>query len=132
MNEHQVRQKQMQEASRQFLQALSSGQANPLDRFQNIIQRGQKLLYKAPVDVLFDVVSITPVLDPNVPPGYLDVQLTVTFPVRVLANQQNQRMIVMQTSPAKEEEKPSDTATGATEATPPADGKPLVELTDVK
>lgn len=105
MNDHKARQAQMQAASRQFLNALSAGQAGARDRFNNIIEPGQKLLYKTPFDLMFEVVAVAPVLDPNVPPGMMDVTLAVRFPLRVMANQPNPgAVIVAQVQP---EEKPA-------------------------
>lgn len=96
MNEHRVKQQQMQEASRQFLRALSAGQAGAPDRFGKMIQPGNQVLYRTPFDLIFTVVSVTPVLDPNSPPGLLDVTLSVTFPLRVPANRVNPNAVIVQ------------------------------------
>lgn len=94
-NEHQIRQKQIQDASRQFLRALSAGQVGAKDRFGNTIEGGQRLLYKTPHDLIFDVVTVNPVLDPRVPPGSMDITLSVTFPLRVAVNTANPNAIVV-------------------------------------
>jgi hypothetical protein len=95
MNDHRARQEQMQKASRAFLQALSAGQVSAVDRFGLKIEPGSKLLYHGAVDVVYDVVSVNPVLDPRVPPGILEIMVTVTFPIRTQANQINPLAVVM-------------------------------------
>ncbi len=96
MNEQNRRAEEARRASKQFLQALSAGQVSPLDRFQNPIRMGDKVLYKTPYDLIFTVQAITPVLNPNVPPGLMDVILTVTVPLRVAANQPNPNAVIVQ------------------------------------
>ena len=66
------RQREAQEASRQFLRALAAGQASAVDRFGEPIEVGCKLLYKASFDIVFQVVGVSPVLDRNLPVVCLD------------------------------------------------------------
>lgn len=80
---------------RKFLTALSAGQAAAVDRFNRKIEVGQKLLVSTPVDLVFDVVGIAPVLDPQAPPGLINVQVTVTVPITVQANRPAQNVIII-------------------------------------
>lgn len=125
----------MQAESRRFLSALSAGQAGARDRFNNIIEGGQKLLYKTPYDLIFDVVSVAPVLDPQAPPGMMDVMLTVTFPLRVMANQANPGAVIVakaqpQEQPAsgQAQEAEDHSSNDAPPTTSIGDETPMVEL----
>jgi len=93
MNEHQARAREAQKAQQQFLQALSAGQVHAVDRFGMPITAGAKVLHSGQIDLVFDVISVAPILDPKVPPGMLNVTVTVTFPMQVRANMINPTLI---------------------------------------
>lgn len=101
MNEQQIKAQQMAAARRQFTQAFATGQVGAIDRFSNKITDGANVIYKVPYDLQFTVQAITPVLDPRMPPGYIDIVLTTSTRVRVPANQQNMNMMVMGDTSAK-------------------------------
>lgn len=81
------RQQEAQKATQQFLRALSAGQVHAIDRFGLPIEAGSKVEFHGSLDLVFDVVGVAPILDPKVPPGMLNVTLTVTFPMQLRANQ---------------------------------------------
>ena len=95
MNEHKRRSEAAQAEIKKFLTALSAGQAAPVDRFNRKIEVGQKILLSTPVDLVFDVVGIAPVLDPQAPPGLINVQVTVTVPITCQANRPAQNVVII-------------------------------------
>lgn len=90
MNEHQRRAQELAEGRRRFLTALSAGQVGVNDRFGNRVEVGQKLLIHSPVDLIFDVTSIAPILDPHAPPGLLTVTVSISAPFNQFSMQANQ------------------------------------------
>lgn len=88
-------QEQNNQAHNRFRNALSAGQAAPLDRFGFPIEVGAKVLYRPPMDLVFTVASIKPILDPRQPAGQMDVTLQVSFPLRLPANQINPNAVLM-------------------------------------
>ena len=86
MNEHQLRQKQAQEATRRFLQGLSAGQVAAVDRYGRALKVGQTVLIQPELSLEFQVTAVNPVLDPKVPPGYMSVTFSATIPFVDKAN----------------------------------------------
>jgi hypothetical protein len=109
MNEHKARQEALQRQQRQFLQALSSGQVHAVDRFRNKIEAGQKILFRPPYDLIFEVVSVTPLLDPNAPAGMITLHLAVQVPVHVQANVENPQLIIVGGAPHAQQTQPAAT-----------------------
>ena len=95
MNDHKIRQINAEAGHRKFIQALSAGQANALDRFNQTMKPGQRVLFHNPVDLVFEVSAIAPVLDPGAPPGLMNVTLAATITVPMPANQANQAMMIL-------------------------------------
>lgn len=60
----------------QFAQAVARGDAALRDRFGNAIQPGTKILWHTPVDMIWTVVDVKPVLDPRQQPGLVELVLT--------------------------------------------------------
>ena len=110
MNEQKRRNEAAQAEIKKFLTALSAGQAAPVDRFNRKIEVGQKILLSTPVDLVFDVVGIAPVLDPQAPPGLINVQVTVTIPITCQANRPAQNVVIIgETQPSADPTKePTD------------------------
>lgn len=112
MNEQQRRQQEMQTAQRRFLQALSAGQVGAKDRFGRAVGPNMKVLFKLPFDLIWDVASVAPMLDPRQPPGLLVVTLIGKCTYTMMANQPDVNMIVMGTV----EEQPKATRQGVDES----------------
>lgn len=93
MNESKVRSINQETAHRRFIQALSAGQVGAYDRLQQPIQVGVKVLWSPPYDLIYDVTSVAPVLDPGAPAGLMNVTLTVTATVQMAANQPNPQFL---------------------------------------
>jgi hypothetical protein len=123
VNDHQARQHQQQADARRFLQALSAGQVHVFDRFQNLIEPGCKVVYQPPEAPLCDVISVQPVLDPNLPTGLLDVTMTTTLKVRTRGNMAMTGAIVV--GPPPEDRQPATAQTtvpaGSLAKDPPAE-----------
>lgn len=87
MNDQKRHAEQHAQNLRNFAAAFGRGQAKALDRFNNEIRDGDKLMLHFAIDPVVDVVSVNPVLDPKAPAGLIDVLVTVTLPLRVQAGQ---------------------------------------------
>ena len=67
-------------------QAIQSGDPRvfPKDRFGAAIVPGSQILFRPAFDFVYTVLDVTPVLDPEVPPGHVNVKLlsetTLTLP----------------------------------------------------
>lgn len=85
MNQQRINAEEKKKAMRQFLDMLSSGTLTARDRFGNTIEIGHRVMLKTDVDLMFDVVAITPEMDPKAPAGILNVMLTATFPMAIRA-----------------------------------------------
>ena len=87
VNEHKIRQEQLAQQRRQFAQAVARGQLSALDRFGHPLSEGDDVLLRGDADPVFTVAAVGPVVDPNLPPGLMQVTLTTTFQYRVQAGQ---------------------------------------------
>jgi len=105
-------QDELRKARKQFANAIAAGQVHVLDRFNNGLKPGQKVLYRPPFDLIFDVVDVAPVFDLNMPPGAMTVTLTVTLPIKVMANQTQGGMIVLAEMPDAPAQTTDSEATG--------------------
>ncbi len=102
MNEHKAQAEQMAKQRRLFAQAFALKQTGARDRFGNAIEAGDKIAFHPDIDVIVDVLSVTPVLDPNAPAGIVEFVVSATFPVRINANQPYPKaIIVMKAQPAQ-------------------------------
>jgi len=72
---------------RAFAAAFAAGQLPVRDRFGRPLEKGSLFVWHPPHDLVFQVDDITPILDPNQPPGYVRVTVSMTAPVTWQANQ---------------------------------------------
>jgi hypothetical protein len=114
MSEQQRRQEQAAQQMKSFASAFAQGLAKPVDRFNNEIKAGDKIMLRFGVDPVLDVVSITPVLDPRAEPGMIDVVCTVTFPLRVKSGVPYQMTSVVARRQEAEAPHPSNNGGGST------------------
>jgi hypothetical protein len=78
------RRKQMKD----FAEAARAGHVGVGDRFGNRLEPKQLVVWIAPPHgMIYEIVSVDPVLDPNAPPGLMRVTLTMTAPVTYRAGQ---------------------------------------------
>ena len=90
MSEQKRRADELEAGRRRFLTALSAGQVGVNDRFGRRIEPGMKVLIHAPVDLVFDIAAVGPVLDPHVPPGLMVVTVSLTPPCNQFSMHANQ------------------------------------------
>jgi hypothetical protein len=121
VNEHQLRQKQAQEQTRRFLQALSAGQVGAVDRYGRLLKVGQTVLIQPELALEFQVTAVNPVLDPKVPPGYMSVTFSASFPLIDKANTPWMRVLIVK-----------EPAEGAAGFVPPAEEPHEAEDADVE
>ncbi len=114
MNEFQRKQEALATQKRQFAQAVARGQAGALDRMGQQIEAGDKILLHTEVDLIFDVVSVNPVLDPRVPPGVMEVAVTVTFPLQIPAGRPFPKVVIIARRQPAEAQPGTDNGTGET------------------
>jgi hypothetical protein len=74
--------------------------AFPRDRFNNRIGKGQKVLYRNPHDLVWDVVDVQPVLDPRAPTNAVRVVLMATVPIVCPGNQPLMEFLAIGAPPA--------------------------------
>lgn len=85
MNELEKQREQLNRAHNQFRQQHAAGGAPALDRFGRVLKVDDIVMLRTDVDLLYTVVSITPSMNRNGPPGVLNVKLTATFDLAVQA-----------------------------------------------
>lgn len=83
MGEQKRRQEELEKAFSQFTQAVARGQLNAFDRFGQSIEVGDRVLYHAPQDLIFEVMAVDPVLDRAMPPGLMRVMLQAVVPMQL-------------------------------------------------
>lgn len=68
-------------AHQKFAQQFSSGAVHLMDRFNNPIEKGSLVLFRADAkfDPIYQVVDVAPILDPTQPPGLVKIVLTMGF-----------------------------------------------------
>ncbi len=68
-----------------------------IDRMGRMIEAGHLVLFHAPNDLVFEVVAISPVLNPSIPDGQKAMQLSIRaeFNVQTLAAMRDQNLIVV-------------------------------------
>lgn len=96
MNDHQAKAAELARQRRLFAQAFALGQTGAADRFGRPIGVGDKILFSNEIDLVFDVLAMTPVLDPNQPPNTVEFTLSTSFPVRVSAGMPYGKAIIIQ------------------------------------
>jgi hypothetical protein len=82
-------------ARRQFAQQAEDGQITARDRFGRVIAPGALVLWTPPYPLIYEVLNVTPLLDPRVPPGLVQIVLTATAPLNVAANQAQIGLVVV-------------------------------------
>lgn len=89
--------KQAQQARerQEFARAVATEGLAPADRFGNPLQAGQFVLYSPPVDLVYKITDVMPVLDPRFPAGLCDVTLQITTSLKLPVRVPNQHMIVL-------------------------------------
>lgn len=112
------RRQELHKLQQQFAQALAAGQVSVIDRIGQKIEQGALVVYRPPHDFVYEVKSITPILDPRVPPGQVQIVLDCTVPVVFMAGQPIMGMIRVGTQHAPghaslDEMKPQETATAS-------------------
>jgi len=81
---------------RQFAAQVANGQASAIDRINQKIEVGSLVVYRPPCDLIFEVLDIAPVLNPNEPPGKIKLVLSTILPdLVVMANVRQLNMIVI-------------------------------------
>lgn len=95
MSEERRRQEELNRQRNQFAQMVARGQVAARDRFGRVIKEGDRIILKTDVDLIFDVTSIGPVLDPQMAPGLLRLNLAVAFPLNVIGNQPYMQALVV-------------------------------------
>jgi hypothetical protein len=128
-------------ARRKAAAEMAAGRAAPLDRLGAPIQVGSLVLWHPPYDLVYQVDSITPVLDPRAPAGLVQMNLSIKVPIQAALNQVATSMIVVGftdgaahsqlitpdgASPRPEPEKPSEDGLSC----PGCGGRKVMALTD--
>lgn len=70
-------------SSQEFARMVTTGQITPLDRLGQPIVAGALVLFTPQVDTIFEVVGVTPMLDPRQPQGQARVTLHAQFDIPV-------------------------------------------------
>lgn len=104
MNDQRRNAEEQARARRKFLELVSAGALVPKDRFNNDIEVGHRVMLKTDVDLMFDVIAITPEMNPQAPAGILNVMLTATFPMAVRAGVPYAKVIIIGKSAAPAQE----------------------------
>lgn len=92
-----------------------------LDRFNNPIPVGGMVIYHPPVDLVYQVVDVRPVMDPRAPKGLATVTLQVQFPIQVPFGHPNMQLLCIAGPQPIAGAEGTDAATDDTN--PPADGE---------
>ncbi len=102
-----------------------------IDRMQRMIEVGHLVMFHNEEDLIFEVVDIRPVLDPNIPQGQgvVTVMLSAQFPVHTHAAMPNRGMIIVGESPARIAKQASENGNRPEESVRVASASGLV-LTD--
>ncbi len=78
-----------------FARRVGEGTAPPRDRFGRPIGRGHYVMYKhMGADPVFEVIDVSPILDPR-QIGWVKLALTVMIPLRVMANQPTDTLVIV-------------------------------------
>jgi hypothetical protein len=83
----------------EFARQVGAGMLAPLDRLGQKVKPGQLVLYTSPVDLIFETLTLTPMLDPRAPMGMARLTVTCQFEIQVAINQQNTALIVLGQAP---------------------------------
>jgi hypothetical protein len=71
-------------APTQLETALDQSLHGVRDRFNQLVKPNDLVLYTPPIPMVFQVVSVTPVLDPRAPTGTIQLVLSCTAPLPVV------------------------------------------------
>ena len=63
------------------INGLTPAPSVALDRFGRVLKAGQLVLYRPPMDLIFEVVSVGSALDPRAPQGAITLALYAKVPV---------------------------------------------------
>jgi hypothetical protein len=80
-----------------FAQDFASGKAAPLDRFATAIKEHDLILWHPPHDLVYEVTKVEPILNPapGQPVGLIQITVTLTAPVQLMAGQPAMSMVVV-------------------------------------
>lgn len=124
MRQHQSQQGRLAEQARAM--AVT---APPIDRFGVPLTPKDLVLYRPPMDLIFRVEDVKPVVDPRAPPGMVTLVLSVVTTVHVPAGQPQINMVVVGVAEEQPADPPADPPSAlvddagrAVSATPQADG----------
>lgn len=95
--------------------AIADGnpQVFPRDRFGVPIQIGTNVLFRPSFDFVYEVKDVRPVLDPNIPPGHVQVVLVSATTLTLPAGQPLMSMVCIGNAAPPPEEKPAEETTSA-------------------
>lgn len=79
--------KRREAAARSVAMGLTTGAIQVQDRFGRGVRPGDLVLFHPEQDILYQVDSITPVMDPAAQPGLVTLQMTARVPVYAMAGQ---------------------------------------------
>lgn len=129
---HRFGQHQARVAAQRAQAKVQSGVIPPRDRFGNAIQPGDLVVYHPPVDLVFQVKDVKPVMDPRAPQGLVNVVLVVEVPVGVNVSQVTGNFIRVGRIQEQVEAGESVSESSAEEPTSetPPDVPPAIALTD--
>jgi len=90
------RRQQLTKAQEQFARAAQTGQAAVFDSVGCRIESGQLVVFNPPPNVWrWLVAEVRPMLQPNVPPGMMQVTLQVVVPMQIPAGQKIGNLLVV-------------------------------------
>lgn len=118
-------QAEMQKAQQRFAQDVASGVAVALDRFKVTLEIGDLVVYAPPIDSVYQIMDIKPLLDPRQPAGLVQMILSCTLPIYLPVMQATGNLIKCGHVPTAAQAETNGGATGAgavENGAPPADG----------
>jgi hypothetical protein len=85
-----------------------------LDRFGKVLEAGHLVLFHPGEDLVFEVVDVRPVLNPNAPAGRaMQVTLRAAFPVQTVAALPDRGMVIVGESQERLNKQASENGAGA-------------------
>ncbi len=99
-----------------LLRAIGQGQVTPLDRFGQPIKPGHLALINPGFDPVGEILAVSPVLDPNAPPGVARVSVLIRMDLMTIVNQPNMSIAVVGTVPQRSEDEAASAMKPAAEA----------------
>lgn len=78
-----------------FAYRVASGQLTARDRLNQPIRPGQQVLFHANLDVVMQVLQVSPVLDPRAPQGIVEITVSATFKVQAMVGQPTPQVVII-------------------------------------